>query len=118
MIKGIGIDLVELSRFSKISEDFLTQVFNTEEIESIKNSPLSSGIKFALKESILKALGKGLYFGSFWHNIILKNNKATVKGVLRDNLSDRDHIHTANCHSKQYACAIAIIEDSINWSPS
>lgn len=118
MIKGIGIDLVELSRFSNISDDFLAQVFNTEEIEFIKKSPLISGIKFALKEAILKALGKGLYFGSFWHNIMLKNNKTPVTGVLRDNLSDHDLIHTTTAHSKQYACAIAIIEDHINRSPS
>lgn len=118
MIKGIGIDLVELSRFSNISDDFLAQVFNTEEIQSIKKNPLNSGIKFSLKEAILKALGKGLYFGSFWHNINLKNNKTTVTGVLKDNLSDRNPIHTATAHSEQCACAIAIIEDNINRSPS
>lgn len=118
MIKGIGIDLVEISRFSNISDDFLTQVFHTREIQPIKQNPLISSVKFALKEAILKATGKGLYFGSFWHNIILKNKRATVTGVLKDNLSDQYSIHYATVLSKNYACAIAIIEDNVNRDPS
>lgn len=114
MIKGIGIDLVEISRFSEISDDFLEQVFNTQEISTIKSSPIITGIKFSLKEAILKALGKGLYFGFSWHNIVLKDGKATISGMLRQNLSEQYFIHTSTGNSKDYACAIAIIEDHID----
>lgn len=114
MIKGIGIDLVELSRFSDISDNFLKQVFNNQEISAIKHSPIISSIKFSLKEAILKALGKGLHFGFFWHNILLKDDKTTISGVLRQNLSERYFIHTATGISKNYTCAIAVIEDHID----
>jgi len=113
MIKGIGIDLIETSRFSKASEDFLEQIFNIQEIKSVKNNSLLLSIKFALKESILKALGKGLYFGFFWHNIQLKNDKINISGPLRQNLPERRSIHTGTGNSKKYACAIAIIEHNI-----
>ncbi|MGQ9534107.1 MAG: 4'-phosphopantetheinyl transferase superfamily protein [bacterium] len=114
MIKGIGIDLVEIRRFSEISDNFLKQVFNTQEISATKHNPIISSIKFSLKEAILKALGKGLHFGFFWHNIVLKDDKTTIFGVLRQNLSEPYSIHTSTSNSKNYACAIAIIEDHID----
>ncbi|MEO0184271.1 MAG: 4'-phosphopantetheinyl transferase superfamily protein [candidate division WOR-3 bacterium] len=111
MIKGIGIDLTEISRFSNLSEDFLKQVFNNQEIKTIRNNPLLSSINFCLKESILKAFGKGLYFGFFWHRIKLGNNRINVSKSLRQGLSNRYVIHACADNSKKYACAITIIED-------
>ncbi len=111
MIKGIGIDLTEISRFSNLSEDFLKQVFNTQEIKIVKNNPLLSSIKFCLKESVLKALGKGLYFGFFWHKIRLGNSGINVSKSLRQGLSNEYIIHACADNSKKYACAITIIED-------
>ncbi|MGB9720075.1 MAG: holo-ACP synthase [bacterium] len=111
MIKGIGIDLIEISRFSKVSDDFLKQVFNSQEIENTRNNPLLSSIKFCLKESVLKALGKGLYFGFLWHKIKLENDEVNISESLRQRLSEKNIIHTCAGNSKKYACAIAIIED-------
>ncbi len=111
MIKGIGIDLSEIRRFSEVSEDFLIQVFTTQEIEATKQKPLLTSIAFCLKESILKALRKGLYFGFFWHNIGIIENRIIISGSLKKDLPGRYKIHTSTGNSKEYACAISVIEE-------
>ncbi len=63
MIKGIGIDLVEIDRFKNIlgrwGDRFLKRVFSSREIERYRNSPSSLAGRFASKEAFLKALGIG-----------------------------------------------------------
>jgi phosphopantetheine--protein transferase-like protein len=111
MIKGIGIDLIEICRFSEVSEDFLVQIFTTQEMEATKKKPLLTSITFCLKEAILKALGRGLYFGFFWHNIGIIENRISISGPLKKYLPGRNKIHTSTGNSKEYACAISVIEE-------
>lgn len=113
MIKGIGIDLIEFTRFSKVSEDFFNQIFTSSEMESIQKNTTFAGLKFSVKEAILKALGIGLYFGFFFKNIELKNNgEVCVNEPLPKIFSDdKRYIHIGAGNSKRYACGIAIIEE-------
>jgi len=113
MIKGIGIDLIEITRFSKVPEDFFNQVFTSGELKIIKKNHLFAGLKFSIKEAILKAFGIGLYYGFFFKNIELKDdNKLSLNGPFKNNLSQsKKNIHIGTGNSKRYACAIAIIED-------
>lgn len=113
MIKGIGIDLIEITRFSKVSEDFFNQVFTTGELKKIKKNHFLAGLKFSIKEAILKAFGIGLYYGFFFKNIELKDDdKVSVTEPLKDKLSQSiNHIYIGTGNSKKFACAIAIIED-------
>ncbi len=109
MITGIGIDLIEISRFSNASNDFLRQIFSQHEIRSAKNKTVLLSLKFALKESILKALRFGMYYGFFWRHIQLRtNNKIVISGALKHNQLEKSFIHTSKGCSKKYACALAI----------
>ncbi len=112
MIRGIGIDLIEKSRFSEVSEEFLGQIFNPCEIESVKKNSLYAALKFVLKEAILKAIGIGLYFGFFWKEINIINNNVGIKEGIRKYIPDKSYICTGTGSSKKYACAIAIINDN------
>ncbi|MGX1209066.1 holo-ACP synthase [Pseudomonas sp. F-14 TE3931] len=65
-LKGHGVDIVDIDRFSVLLnvefEPFLNRYFTSVELNSIIGS--SSGLeklagKFAVKESVLKALGVG-----------------------------------------------------------
>jgi holo-[acyl-carrier protein] synthase len=65
MILGIGIDIVEISRFDQaaVKEAFIKKVFTQKEIEECwaggKPAELFAR-KFALKEAFMKAIGAGI----------------------------------------------------------
>lgn len=61
----IGIDIVKISRFQKMLNGNLSKIFTDYEIEYIKSKGVNSiqtvaGL-FACKESVLKALGLGIF---------------------------------------------------------
>lgn len=66
MIKGLGIDIIEIGRIKKAieNENFLARVFTVKEIaycEAKKAQKMASyAARFAGKEAVLKAFGTGL----------------------------------------------------------
>ena len=85
MVIGIGADIVAVDRFRtlKDKEEFLAQVFSPEELSRAPkvNRDRFYASLFAVKESVLKALGCGLSRGSFWHDIrISKDMRAVIAG--------------------------------------
>lgn len=65
MIIGIGIDIVEIARMDRPSQNerFYTDFFSDEEMEvfkACKYAPQTVAGRFAAKEAVLKALGLGL----------------------------------------------------------
>jgi holo-[acyl-carrier protein] synthase len=65
MILGIGVDIVEISRMERPSQNerFYTDFFSEEEravFEACKYAPQTVAGRFAAKEAVLKALGLGL----------------------------------------------------------
>ncbi len=62
MIRGLGVDVVEVCRFDNKEESFLKKLFTDEEISEWKrrggvSEYLSS--RFAAKEAFVKAIGEG-----------------------------------------------------------
>ena len=88
-IIGIGIDIVEISRFSKIfkkNKSFKSRIFSKSEIKFCDNkvNKFSSYAKrFAAKEAFSKALGTGISKGLNFNEITVKND---VKGKPHINL--------------------------------
>ena len=81
MIYGTGVDIVEIARFQSFLEkgnDLLFQrLFTPGEIEYCANKKLSAqhyALRFAAKESFLKALGTGLRDGLSWQDIEVVND--------------------------------------------
>lgn len=65
MIKGIGIDIVEIKRVRKLIKQygpkFLERTFTKKEIQYCQNKPNPAqhyAGRFAVKEALIKALGK------------------------------------------------------------
>jgi holo-[acyl-carrier protein] synthase len=82
MIYGTGIDIVEIARFQRFQEqgnDALFQrLFTEQEIAYCapkKQSAQHYALRFAAKESFLKALGTGLRDGLSWHDIEVVNDE-------------------------------------------
>ncbi len=72
-ICGIGTDIVSIGRIEgliqRFGERFLNKVFTREEVLESKGRPQYFAGRFAVKESVLKALGTGLQGGTRWKDI-------------------------------------------------
>ncbi len=124
MIKGIGIDTIELARIERVyhryNERFLDRIFAPEErAYSLRHKdPVPRlAARFAAKEACMKALGTGWNFGVRWRDIVVVNEEGG-KPELRLDGSARtfferlsaDRIHLSITHSKEHATAIVIFE--------
>jgi|SRR5690625_2732535 len=116
MIKGIGIDIIEIQRIKRAvhkNNRFINRIltsneqemFNTFTSEKRKLEFLAG--RFAAKEAFAKATAQGIGTLSFQHiEILSKRNgapKMTVEGY------EREEIFISISHSEQYAVAQVII---------
>ena len=80
-VLGIGVDIVENSRFKKIIEkkSLLSRVFSDSEIIESKNKSNRASFfakRFAAKEAFSKSLGTGFRNNLNFKDIIVKNDKS------------------------------------------
>lgn len=122
MIKGVGVDIVEIQRIKDAvekHESFLTKVYAKEELLYIKSrcyrAETMAGI-YAAKEAVSKALGTGFVNFSLRDIIILKdkNNKPYIK-LLGNALNLAEQYGSFNIelsisHSNENAIAYVIWE--------
>ncbi len=87
-IVGHGIDLVEISRISRLmsenGESFLSRCFTAAEREYAGDSRRRDehlAARFAAKEAVMKALGTGWTAGIAWTDIEVTRDAAGVPGV-------------------------------------
>jgi holo-[acyl-carrier protein] synthase len=124
MIKGIGIDTIELHRIERVYEEygerFLNRIFSEEERRyALRYSdPVPRlAARFAAKEACMKALGTGWNHGVRWRDIVVTNAptgkpEMTLLGKARD-YADRlsvDAIHMTITHSREHAMVLVIFE--------
>jgi len=82
MIAGHGIDIIEIPRIQKAmekSKKFTEKIFTIKEIEyceAKKNKFQSYAVRFAAKESFLKAIGTGWAKGIAFTDIEILNNES------------------------------------------
>ncbi|UCH82751.1 MAG: holo-ACP synthase [Candidatus Latescibacterota bacterium] len=124
MIKGIGIDTIELDRIARVYGEyqtrFLDRVFSTEErAYALKYAdPVPRlAARFAAKEACMKALGTGWNLGVRWKDIVVTNDAMgkpalTLRGEASRFLEKLsvDRIHLTLTHSKTHATAVVIFE--------
>lgn len=82
MVKGIGVDLVQIPRMRRVVERwqdrFLRRVFTAEEIAYCqkRRDPVPHlAARFAAKEAALKALGIGLRLGVSWRELEVRRER-------------------------------------------
>ena len=118
MIKGIGIDLIELNRIDKALKKngrFVYRILTaneTKKYESLHkyNRKLEylAG-RFAAKEAFAKATGKGIGKLSFKHIEVLNDENGAPK--MHVSGYDTNKVYISITHSKEYAVAQVIITD-------
>jgi holo-[acyl-carrier protein] synthase len=108
MIKGVGIDIVEISRIKKIikanGKRFLQRTFTENEINyanSFLNMAERLAGRFAAKEAVIKATGKKISM----KKIEVLNN---ADGKPYVNIPG---VQISISHEKNYAVAIALYEE-------
>ena len=124
MIKGIGVDIIEIQRIKeaveKHGEGFLDKVYTSKELSYCQNRRLLKypelAVRFAAKEAYAKAIGTGISgfgrnnHGMKWKEIEIVNNShgkplLSVKGKISEK------IHVSLSHSRDYALASVYVED-------
>lgn len=88
MIRGIGIDLVQIGRIERAAERwgqrFLERIFCPEEIalcQKRANPASCLALRFAAKEAFAKALGLGIRSGLTWRDIEVVNDELGRPGL-------------------------------------
>ena len=124
MICGVGIDLVENNRMEKIikkwGDKFINRIFSDEEIKYCEkhiNSSTHYGVRFAAKESFLKALGIGLGMGIKLSDIEVMNDEngkpsLMLCGEAKNQIEKKriTKVHLSLTHTKSYSTAIVLLE--------
>jgi holo-[acyl-carrier protein] synthase len=124
MIKGLGIDTIEIDRiarvYSRYGERFLKRIYAPEEQTyalRYKDPVPRLAARFAAKEACMKALGTGWNFGVRWRDIVVINDRSGKPTLRLDGKAktffeklSADRIHLSITHSKEHATAVVIFE--------
>jgi holo-[acyl-carrier protein] synthase len=123
MVRGIGIDIIEIHRIRKsvetIGNRFLEKVFTASEItycDAKAHRYQHYAARFAAKEAMSKALSLG-WTGEFrWKDVEITNDVSgqphvTLHGTLRTRLAGAT-VMLSMSHSESHVVAMVMIEDS------
>ncbi len=124
MIAGVGTDIVKIARIKGSIERhgnvFLEHIFTQEELKEASSRrnpwPYYAG-RWALKESLSKALGCGIGSHCGWQDIqTLNDANGRPRTVLSGKAAERaasmhiEHVHVSISHEDEYACASVVLE--------
>ncbi|UCF88236.1 MAG: holo-ACP synthase [bacterium] len=124
MIIGVGIDNVQSKRMKEMllkwADRVENRVFDEGELEYSKTkgeTHLHLAARFAAKEALFKALGKGLSEGMTWTDVTILNDESgkpyiELKRKARD-IADKmgvSTIHVSLTHTDDCATAVVILE--------
>jgi len=118
MIKGIGVDVIEIDRIKKIGKNqrFLDQILTEKEKSLLSHPDVKDNqvaIFFALKEAALKALGIGLYYGYYWRFIdTSESSNLKLTGYLKEHADKNDiqKMTSTFAHTKKHVVAFVVLE--------
>ncbi len=122
MILGLGVDLVEIKKISKgiKSEAFRRKIFTPAEVEScraVRNSAQCFAGRFAAKEALMKAIGKGIRQQVWFTQIEVLTCESgqpqiQVYGEAQSSVLALGvkTIHVSITHTRDHAAAVVILE--------
>jgi holo-[acyl-carrier protein] synthase len=122
MVKGIGVDIIEIGRIGQsidmLGERFLDKIFTTGERQycsARQHSVQHYAARFAAKEALSKALSTG-WAGEFrWKDVEVMNDpsgqpRITLTGPLQETLAGTRILVTMS-HSESHVVAVVLIEE-------
>jgi holo-[acyl-carrier protein] synthase len=120
MIKGVGIDIIEVKRIKKIinkyGEKFYDRILTKNEIKyckSFSKPDLHFAGRFTSKEAYSKSIGTGISKDFRWKDIeILNDNrgKPFINHIVENKYS-KYKFEVSISHTEEYACSVVICEE-------
>ena len=124
MVKGIGIDIIDVARIKKTTTKdnrFVEKVYTASEIGYCRSKYRPEehfAARFAAKEAFFKALGTGWRGGMAWTDISVENDalgkpEIRLSGKALEYFKKKKFqgLHLSISHTKDYAVAAVVIED-------
>lgn len=120
MLKGTGIDIVELDRIERLmngQKRFVERILTPLEQEKWATLPHRRQIeyvagRFTGKEALAKALGTGIGEHFSWQDVSIVSNHAGAPEVIWHKGMESCQTHISISHSKYYAVAQAILVEN------
>ena len=116
MIKGMGIDLVDLDRIREIADDrFIHRILSDAELKIYENIADEKtkitflGGRFAAKEAIFKAFSKGKGTAYYTDFSVLPDEQGKPY-VISEFIADDMMMHITITHTQTHAIAYALLE--------
>lgn len=118
MIKGIGIDIIEIKRIERLfykTDRFIERILTSNEriqfnkIQTNRRKVEFLAGRFAAKEAFAKATGMGIGELSFQH-IEVRNSTSGAPFIIVEGYETKNVLLSIS-HSKEYAVAQVIIEE-------
>lgn len=114
MIKGIGTDVLEISRVAKLMSDkFVQRILHRKEIELLNSMTHETrrisfvAGRFCVKEAYAKANGTGIGQAMRFNEICCLNDE-----LGKPYIDGQSNVHVSISHSETIATAFVIIENS------
>ena len=120
MIKGVGIDIIEVKRIREIMEKhgdrFFQRILTDTEIaycKTFSKPELHFAGRFAAKEAYSKSIGTGIGKEYSWKDIeILNDNKGKpFINHTKDNEFSKLKFKVSISHTEEYGCAVVTCEE-------
>jgi holo-[acyl-carrier protein] synthase len=119
MVKGTGIDIVEVSRIKRMmnsyGDKFFQRILTDKEIaycKSFVNPEIHFAGRFASKEAYSKAIGTGISKNFKWKDIEILNDglgKPYIQHTVENEYS-KLRFEISISHTKDYGCAVVVCE--------
>ena len=120
MIKGVGIDIIDVKRIKKIidkySDKFFNRILTENEInycKSFSKPDLHFAGRFASKEAYSKSIGTGISKDFRWKDIEILNDRRGKPYINHTVESDytKYKFEVSISHTDEYACAVVVCEE-------
>lgn len=120
MIKGVGIDIIDVKRIKKLidkyGDRFFNRILTENEIKyckSFSKPDLHFAGRFASKEAYSKSIGTGISKDFRWKDIEILNDKRGKPYINHIVESDytKYKFEVSISHTDEYACAFVICEE-------
>lgn len=121
MVRGVGIDIIEVKRIRKLMDDygdrFFKRILTENEINYCKKfskPDLHFAGRFASKEAYAKAIGTGVGKEFTWKDIEILNNEKGKPYIvhLKENEFSKLKFEISISHTEDYGCAVVTCEEN------